>query len=291
MANTTIQLKRTTVSGRLPNTTNSSNTSYIAPGELAINLTDRKLVSSNGTVSFEIGSNVTSQYISDTLTFGNSGMIVANSSAGASGQILTSNGTSVYWAEPSSAQQVIKTFTYQIGANTTSITGADAAGQTLVYTLGSETVYLNGTKLVSANDYVTTNAYAVTLASNAVSGDVVQVQVFNTYMPLVLLDGNSNFTSSSTSAQIADSFDKTVYRSAKWLVQITDRTNNEYQASEVTLVHDGSTAYCIEYGTIYTGADALGVMSCNVGATNVNLIVTPTSANSVINTKRISIGV
>lgn len=291
MANTTIQLKRTTVSGRLPNTTNSSNTTYIAPGELAINLTDAKIVSSNGSATFEIGANVTNQYVSNSFTLGNSAMFVANGSGGVPGQILTSNGTSVYWSEASSAQQVIKTFTYQIGANTTLITGADAAGQTLVYTIGSETVYLNGTKLVSANDYVTTNAYAVTLASNAVSGDVVQVQVFNTYMPLVLLDGNSSFTSSSTSAQIADSFDKTVYRSAKWLVQITDRTNNEYQASEVTLVHDGSTAYCIEYGTIYTGADALGVMSCNVGAANVNLIVTPTSANSVINTKRISIGV
>ena len=52
------QIKRTTTSGLLPNVSNSSNTSYIAAGELAINLTDRKLLSSNGSATFEIGANL-----------------------------------------------------------------------------------------------------------------------------------------------------------------------------------------------------------------------------------------
>lgn len=64
------QVKRTTISGRTPNTTNSSNTQYIDVGELALNLTDRKMFSSNGTVSFEIGSNLTSVSVSTTGTFG-----------------------------------------------------------------------------------------------------------------------------------------------------------------------------------------------------------------------------
>jgi len=57
MANS-IRIKRTTTSGLLPNVSNSSNTSYIAAGELAINLTDRKLLSSNGSATFEIGANL-----------------------------------------------------------------------------------------------------------------------------------------------------------------------------------------------------------------------------------------
>ena len=52
------QVKRTTTTGLLPNVSNSSNTSYIAAGELAINLTDRKLLSSNGSATFEIGANL-----------------------------------------------------------------------------------------------------------------------------------------------------------------------------------------------------------------------------------------
>jgi hypothetical protein len=54
------QVKRTAVSGRTPNTTNSGNTHFIDTGELALNLTDGKLFSSNGTASFEVGANLAS---------------------------------------------------------------------------------------------------------------------------------------------------------------------------------------------------------------------------------------
>ena len=62
------QIKRTSVSGRTPNTTNVANSAYIDAGELAVNLTDGKLFSSNGSVYFEVGANVENQYIGSTLT-------------------------------------------------------------------------------------------------------------------------------------------------------------------------------------------------------------------------------
>ena len=52
------QIKRTSVSGRTPNTTNVANTAYLDAGELAVNLTDGKMFSSNGSVSFEVGANL-----------------------------------------------------------------------------------------------------------------------------------------------------------------------------------------------------------------------------------------
>ena len=97
MANNLIYVKRTTVSGRTPNTTGSyaTNTQYISTGELALNLSDNKLFSSNGTAYFEIGSNTTNQNVSNTLTVKN---ISANGSNGTSGQVLTTNGTGTYWS-------------------------------------------------------------------------------------------------------------------------------------------------------------------------------------------------
>lgn len=87
------QLKRTTVSGRTANTTDSGNTSFIDKGELAVNLADRKVFSSDSSNAiFEVGSNLTSLAV---------GSIVANGTSGTAGQILASNGTSVYWVEPS----------------------------------------------------------------------------------------------------------------------------------------------------------------------------------------------
>ena len=95
------QIKRTTVSGRTPNTTNSGNSSYIDAGELAINLTDRKLISSDGTVAFEIGSNLQSISVSSNATLANTtftGTIIANGSVGSNNALLTSNTTGVYWS-------------------------------------------------------------------------------------------------------------------------------------------------------------------------------------------------
>lgn len=59
MSDILIQVKRTTVSGRTPNTTNIANSQYITDGELAINLPDGRLFSSNGSALIEVGANLT----------------------------------------------------------------------------------------------------------------------------------------------------------------------------------------------------------------------------------------
>lgn len=83
MANNRIQIKRTPVSGRTPNTTNVANGQYIWDGELALNMADGILYSSNGTSLIELGANNTSQRIStNNLTVGNTLFVVANGNVG-----------------------------------------------------------------------------------------------------------------------------------------------------------------------------------------------------------------
>jgi hypothetical protein len=77
-----IQIKRTSVTGRTPNTTTSANGSYIDTGELALNITDGKMFSSNGSVFFEAISK-----------------IIANGAFGTNSQILFSSGSSMYWGD------------------------------------------------------------------------------------------------------------------------------------------------------------------------------------------------
>lgn len=92
---TKFQIKRTSVAGRTPNTSNQANSSYIAAGELAVNLTDEKLFSSNGTVAFEVGANLSSISVAGNAALGK---IVANGSLGTAGQKLTANSTGgLYW--------------------------------------------------------------------------------------------------------------------------------------------------------------------------------------------------
>jgi hypothetical protein len=91
------QVKRTTVSGRTPNTSDPANTQYIDTGELALNLTDGKMFSSNGSVQFEVGANLNNLSVTGTTTVK---AISANGSNGSSGQLLATNGTATYWTTP-----------------------------------------------------------------------------------------------------------------------------------------------------------------------------------------------
>lgn len=276
------QLKRTTVAGRTANTTNAANTSYIDKGELAINLTDRKVFSSDAANNlFEVGSNLSSLAV---------GTIVANGSVGTSGKVLTSTGSGLYWGDAGASSNVytsVVTYTYDISSNTTIITGADESNTTLSYTAGLESVYLNGSKQILTTDYTTPNTAAIVFTSNVISGDVVQVVA---QIPaLSVIEGSSNSQTTSTTANnIVDSFAKTLYRSAKYYVQIT--AGSDYHITEVLLLHDGSQVYVAEYGTVYSNT-SLGNVSANINSSNVNLLVAPTNSSSVIKTKRIMIDV
>jgi len=101
-----IQIKRTAVSGRTPNTTTSANTSFIDAGELALNITDGKMFSSNGSVFFEVGANLSNLTVSSNATIG---QIIANGTFGTAGQQLFSNGTGMYWDTYIAPSQILPT--------------------------------------------------------------------------------------------------------------------------------------------------------------------------------------
>lgn len=152
MANKII-IKRTSTSGALPNTTNAANTSYIAAGELAINLTDKKMVSSNGSATFEIGANLVNLAVTGNAVMSNlevtqtatintnsivvgtspqsgitptlltlGGNIQANNSTGLAGQVLTTGGAdaNVYWSAIEESHTIV------VSDETTNITAGTA---------------------------------------------------------------------------------------------------------------------------------------------------------------------
>ena len=58
---------------------------------------------------------------------------------------------------------------------------------------------------------------------------------------------NTPLTSTSAN-QVVDTFSGSRYRTAKYVVQMTSGTR--YHSTEVILIHDGTTVYMTEYGTI-----------------------------------------
>lgn len=81
----------------------------------------------------------------------------------------------------------------------------------------------------------------------------------------------------STALTTIDSFAAATFRSARVQVQITQGTN--YQASDVLLIHDGSTTSIVEYAAIATN-DYLGTLSGALSGGNALLQLTMTSATA-----------
>ena len=142
MANNIFQIKRTSTAGRTPNTTGSyiTNSQYIAAGEFALNMADGILYTSNGSALITVGSNLVNQNITGTLTVN---AISSNGSLGSAGQVLTSNGTTVYWSTVSGGGGGSSNSVYMKGGAAT--IGTLAAEGTNIFRVNANTLNYNTT--------------------------------------------------------------------------------------------------------------------------------------------------
>ncbi len=84
-------------------------------------------------------------------------------------------------------------------------------------------------------------------------------------------------TVATTAQTVTDQFSTTEFRSAEYLVQITQ--GSSYQVSKILLVHDGTTPYITEYGTLLSGS-TLGTLDVDITGGNARLLVTMANATS-----------
>jgi len=94
-----------------------------------------------------------------------------------------------------------------------------------------------------------------------------------------------------TTPTIIDSFSSTAYRSGKYVVSVSNTTSSQYQASEIIVVQDGTTAKISVYGTTYTGANSLMTFSANIVSGNVVIYGTGASSNNNVNLTKTLISV
>ncbi len=246
--------------------------------------------------------------------------IFANGSAGSSGQVLTSNGSVVYWANAASGSGGM--------VRSSSVTTASAAQNTFFlpagYSPGQIDVYYNGVHLSNA-DYTEVNSITIQIGTNANDGDIVELIGFNnvaitsvnvvtggTNTSIIFNDsnapnGNVNFTynkdtitvglgqsiyetyvtytTTGTSTQTVDSFALATYRAAKYFYSIKDNAANNYQTGELLLLQDGTNSTITDYGTIISNTTIGGFVGSS-NTTHVLLQFTPVSSNTTIKMQR-----
>jgi hypothetical protein len=91
--------------------------------------------------------------------------------------------------------------------------------------------------------------------------------------------GESVTLATTTVDQPIYSLDASVYRSVKFMVQITHGT--DYQVQEILLLQDGTDTYLTQYAQLLSGNDlVLATYDADLNSGNMRLLVTPTYTNT-----------
>ena len=179
-------------------------------------------------------------------------------------------------------------YVYSGLTNATSVSGADDNSLTLAYDIGKVEVYANGVRLVDGSDYAATNGTSIVFqGSQTITGTVEVVSLSRaSFADQDSLKPISTSFTTTTANQVADTFPAQSYRTAKYLVQMTSGSN--FHATEVLLIHDGTTVYMTEFGTIFSNA-SLGTIDGDINSGSVRLLVTPANANTTIKIQRLTV--
>lgn len=91
-----------------------------------------------------------------------------------------------------------------------------------------------------------------------------------------------------TPYQIIDSVDITAIRTVKYLIQVT--SGAAYQACEILILHDGTSAWVSQFADVNTGA-ILATFDASIVSNNLNLIFSPVSSVTTISAVRTTIDI
>jgi len=240
---TKFQIKRSSVSGVAPTVGD------IAPGELAVNLADKKLYTANSTATFELGSNLTNLSVTGNLVVTS---IVADGTVGTDGQVLTSNGTVAYWStvsttSGSSSSVVSQQFTANGTANSFTISGG--------YIPNAIEVYVNGVKQLPNSEVIVSSGSTINFISPPGNNYIVDVFGYKSVNSVLLIADTltSNLTFTNSAVIIA---------------------NGSFGANNQVLTSNGSgmywsTALADAVTSITTGNGLIGGVITNTGTISV----------------------
>jgi len=160
-------------------------------------------------------------------------------------------------------------------ANSMVFVGGVIQDPTTHYTINSGASTITFTSALPVGTAAVVVAHASGLTPVLTAGQVTESNLASDIKAYVQ---GSNVT--ATGSTTVDSFSSVLYRSAKYIIQVS--TGSDYETREALIVHDGTTAYITEFAMVYTGADLIGDASVTMSGNNVQLKYTPTSGTATV---------
>jgi len=181
-----------------------------------------------------------------------------------------------------------KSYIYTLGATSDSVSGNDSAGVSLAYDVGKVDVFANGVRLVTGKDFTAANGTSIVFDSALSSGNIIEVV---SHAKATTTDLNGIFSidsdlTSTDSAQIIHSFNKTIYRTVKYTAQLENNDSSGYHSEEILLVHNGTSVAMTSYAKILLDSD-LGTFDARISGDNVQLTLSPTKINTHVKLRAI----
>ena len=89
-------------------------------------------------------------------------------------------------------------------------------------------------------------------------------------------DGNNSVTINGIeSPTVFDTIDTSVWRTIKYLVQLSHAGSSSYRSLELNLVFDGTNQNISEYGSVKNNASDVGTISAALNSGTISMTVTP----------------
>jgi hypothetical protein len=89
-------------------------------------------------------------------------------------------------------------------------------------------------------------------------------------------DGNNSVTINGIeSATVFDTIDTSVWRTIKYLVQLSHAGTSSYRSLELNLVFDGTDQNITEFGSVKNNASDVGTISAALNSGTISMTVTP----------------
>lgn len=273
-----------------------------------INLLDTEVVTANSTGALTSGNGFVNGYFgANTLvaTYIRGGNVSTNS-------VLTFETNTVFSSNVSISQHLSVTNSVSL-SNTLTATGNVTLSNTLLVvgnTNFSNTLTILGLANAAGGLNTTTvNATAINVGANInLTTSYINVgnSSVNTYVnsSMITIGGvnvatvssvsaigiSNTVTFTGTSSQVMDSIALASTRSAEYLISANNNSSNAYQITKILVIHDGTTAYVTEYGTMYTNTSVISI-SAGANATHMLVNCTPVSSNTTVKFTRFALGV
>lgn len=89
-------------------------------------------------------------------------------------------------------------------------------------------------------------------------------------------DGNNSLTITGIeTATVFDTIDTNVWRTIKYLIQISHSPTSVYKSTEINIVFDGTHQNITEFGTVSNTANAIGGITASLNSGIISMTVTP----------------